>query len=363
MNRQGLHPRTSPDLGHRSYPSASKCVANEWRNVWLGPKTERRTDVTRPTLRWSEKQVSGAPLFARPGATLSLRPLPGHGRSPTVRVGADLRRPFCQGALDRFKEIVSRSGGHAQRLGRGLGEPGFSPNLSRLLLTTTHHTRFQQEPPCYLLRSWPWVGARARLRVCTDCRWLRSPRSRWRLRWRGAGDIPDRSRVSAPISRGSTVKFKADPALYFLFLPALLLLGCEQTPEPPESSPPQVRTENQGDASEPDAAVADRIAGPAPSEQQAGTALAEGEMATDETESTGIGRSWTDATGKHLSDADWIDLKDGIVRLKRHSDGKVISLPLKKLSQKRSGLCDKRRRSGLNTRLRHWRTNCSHLMM
>ena len=42
-------------------------------------------------------------------------------------------------------------------------------------------------------------------------------------------------------------------------------------------------------------------------------------------------RKWTDSSGKHTIEAELVDVVDGTVRLKR-ADGKVISLPLEKLS-------------------------------
>ena len=42
-------------------------------------------------------------------------------------------------------------------------------------------------------------------------------------------------------------------------------------------------------------------------------------------------RNWTDITGKHQVEAEFIDSENGAVNLKR-SDGKIISVPLDKLS-------------------------------
>jgi len=42
-------------------------------------------------------------------------------------------------------------------------------------------------------------------------------------------------------------------------------------------------------------------------------------------------RKWTDATGEHTVDAEFVELKDGIVRLKT-GNGKIIGVPLEKLS-------------------------------
>jgi hypothetical protein len=43
-------------------------------------------------------------------------------------------------------------------------------------------------------------------------------------------------------------------------------------------------------------------------------------------------RTWTDSTGKHKTEAQFIDLKDGNVRLKMRVSGAVIAVPLEKLS-------------------------------
>ena len=43
-------------------------------------------------------------------------------------------------------------------------------------------------------------------------------------------------------------------------------------------------------------------------------------------------RTWTDNTGKFSVEAEFVDIDDGNVRLKRSNTGKVISVPLKRLS-------------------------------
>jgi len=47
----------------------------------------------------------------------------------------------------------------------------------------------------------------------------------------------------------------------------------------------------------------------------------------------GIGRRWTDSTGKYSFDADLMDVKDGNVWLKKDEDGKTVVMPVEKLSQ------------------------------
>ena len=44
-----------------------------------------------------------------------------------------------------------------------------------------------------------------------------------------------------------------------------------------------------------------------------------------------LARTWTDSTGKHTVEAEFIDMKDGKVRLKKE-DGKTITIPIEKLS-------------------------------
>jgi hypothetical protein len=48
--------------------------------------------------------------------------------------------------------------------------------------------------------------------------------------------------------------------------------------------------------------------------------------------SSALARTWTDATGKHTLEAEFVELKDGNVQL-RKPDGKVVTLPIEKLSQ------------------------------
>lgn len=43
-------------------------------------------------------------------------------------------------------------------------------------------------------------------------------------------------------------------------------------------------------------------------------------------------RTWTDSTGKHKTEAEFVDCTDGVVRLKK-DDGAVISVPMEKLSE------------------------------
>lgn len=43
-------------------------------------------------------------------------------------------------------------------------------------------------------------------------------------------------------------------------------------------------------------------------------------------------RTWSDATGKHRREAQFVELKDGNVHLKKE-DGTVIFLPIEKLSK------------------------------
>ena len=43
-------------------------------------------------------------------------------------------------------------------------------------------------------------------------------------------------------------------------------------------------------------------------------------------------RTWTDSTGNHTVEAEFVDLKDGKVRLKKE-DGKTITIPIERLSE------------------------------
>ena len=43
-------------------------------------------------------------------------------------------------------------------------------------------------------------------------------------------------------------------------------------------------------------------------------------------------RTWTDSTGKHTVEAEFVDLKDGKVRLKKE-DGRTITIPIERLSE------------------------------
>jgi hypothetical protein len=43
-------------------------------------------------------------------------------------------------------------------------------------------------------------------------------------------------------------------------------------------------------------------------------------------------RTWTDSTGKHKTEAQFIDMRDGQVRLKKKGSGSVVAVPLEKLS-------------------------------
>jgi len=49
--------------------------------------------------------------------------------------------------------------------------------------------------------------------------------------------------------------------------------------------------------------------------------------------STAFARKWTDSTGKYTVEADLVDFKDGVVQLRRSDNGRVISLPLSRLSR------------------------------
>lgn len=43
-------------------------------------------------------------------------------------------------------------------------------------------------------------------------------------------------------------------------------------------------------------------------------------------------RIWTDSTGRHKTDADFVELKDGVVRLKK-ANGKIVFIPIERLSK------------------------------
>jgi hypothetical protein len=45
-----------------------------------------------------------------------------------------------------------------------------------------------------------------------------------------------------------------------------------------------------------------------------------------------LGRAWTDSTGEFSIEAEFVDLKDGVVQLRRDDNARVIKVPLKKLA-------------------------------
>ena len=44
-------------------------------------------------------------------------------------------------------------------------------------------------------------------------------------------------------------------------------------------------------------------------------------------------RTWTDSTGQYKTEAEFVDFKDGMVRLRRADNGEIRSIPLEKLSE------------------------------